>query len=270
MNLGVAVARAPYLMRLDGHAIAPTNFVRRSLQVLLETGAACAGGVLKTVAAPTITGRAIAWAMSSRWGVGDAHFRVGASRREVNTVAFGIYYTAQIRALGGFDEKLERCQDDEFNLRLRLAGGSIVLDPGIVVTYQARDSLTLLRRQYFQYGFWKVRVFAKHRQLSALRAYVPMLLILSTMGGIALFALGAVRLGIGLLPPFSYATFLLGGLVSALRHRLRCSSFVVPFALAAMHLSYGSGMILGVMNLVREQIRSLPRITSTHGTSNEH
>ncbi len=63
--------------------------------------------------------------------------------------------------LGGFDPELVRNQDDEFNYRLRAHGGRILLSPRIRSQYYNRASLRSLWRQYYQYGFYKVRVFTK-------------------------------------------------------------------------------------------------------------
>ena len=65
-----------------------------------------------------------------------------------------------------------RNQDDEFNYRLRAAGGRIWLDPRIRSTYYARSTFRSLWRQYFQYGYWKVRVFQSGKHIVACE-YAP-------------------------------------------------------------------------------------------------
>ena len=95
---------------------------------------------------------------------------------------------------GDFDESLVRNQDDELNLRLRLAGGRIVLDPSIRVRYRPRGSLTKVFRQYYEYGRWKVPVMLKHRRALSSRSLVPVAFVsslavtcdaLSTRSGLA-------------------------------------------------------------------------------------
>ena len=66
-----------------------------------------------------------------------------------------------------------RNQDDEFNLRLRLAGGRIVLDPTIRVFYTPRGSLRAVFRQYYEYGRWKPAVMRKHGRPTSARSLVP-------------------------------------------------------------------------------------------------
>jgi GT2 family glycosyltransferase len=148
--------------------------------------------------------------------------------------------------VGTFDEELVRNQDDEFNYRLRAAGGRIWLDPDIRSTYYARSTLRSLSRQYYQYGYWKVRVFQKVPGSAQPRQWVPPLFVLAVVGGILAVLLlpwlGTLYLG-------GLALYMLANLaVSALiasrtswRHLLR-----LPVAFATLHLAYGLGFWAGL------------------------
>src|SRR5262245_41982451 len=119
MNIGIAAARGEVIARVDGHAIVPPEFLRRTIDSLQRRpDVDCVSGALVTIGR-TQTGRAIAAAMSSSAGVGSARFRTGA-RQEclVDTVAFPVYRRRTLERIGPFDEELVRNQDDELNLRL--------------------------------------------------------------------------------------------------------------------------------------------------------
>jgi hypothetical protein len=60
--------------------------------------------------------------------------------------------------LGGFNAALACNEDDEFNARVRAAGGLVWYDPGVEVAYRPRETLDGLYRQHFRYGRWKVAV----------------------------------------------------------------------------------------------------------------
>ena len=62
--------------------------------------------------------------------------------------------------IGLFNEKLERTQDMEFNLRLRRAGGKILLAPDIESCYYARATLKSFWRHNWVNGVWAVLPFA--------------------------------------------------------------------------------------------------------------
>jgi GT2 family glycosyltransferase len=132
-------------------------------------------------------GMAIALAMSSKCGVGNSRFRTSSVEGFVDTVAFGAYKRKVFDKVGFFDEELIRNQDDEFNYRLRKYGGKIYLTPRITSWYYPRSSYKKLWKQYYGYGFWKVRVLQKHLRMMQPRQFVPGLFVL---GLFALFLAG--------------------------------------------------------------------------------
>ena len=83
--------------------------------------------------------------------------------------------------VGLFDERFVRNQDDELNVRIRRAGGRVVLDPSIRVLYRPRGSLRGVSRQYYDYGRWKVPVMRKHRQVLSPRSLTPLAFVVATV-----------------------------------------------------------------------------------------
>ena len=104
----------------------------------------------------------------------------------VETVAFPAYRRATLQRLGPFDEELVRNQDDEYNYRLLKSGGRILLSPDIRSRYYSRGSLRSLWRQYYQYGYWKVRVMQKHPRQMRSRQFVPPAFVAGLAGSAAL------------------------------------------------------------------------------------
>lgn len=103
-------------------------------------------------------GKAVALATSTPFGVGGARFHYSDQEEWVDTVYMGAWPRRVFEKIGLFDEELVRDQDDEFNCRLRRQGGRILLSPAIRSEYIVRSSPRALWQQYFQYGYWKVRV----------------------------------------------------------------------------------------------------------------
>jgi GT2 family glycosyltransferase len=246
MNVGLAAARGEILARVDGHALVPPDFLARTVDALRRRpDVGCVSGALDT-RGRTPTGCAIAAAMSSSAGVGPARFRTGAAdERLVDTVAFPVYRRALLDRLGAFDEELVRNQDDELNLRLTRGGGHILLLPDLRIVYFCQSTLRGLWRQYFQYGFWKVRVIQKHGRPASWRHLVP---------GALVAALGAAALAgtVPLLRPAAaavaavYAGFI--GLASvrlAWRHGPRLAPRIAA-ALVTLHVAYGAGFWRGL------------------------
>ncbi len=171
MNLGIAAASGSVIVRMDAHVEYPSDYISSLVALLEKSGADNVGGVCQTLPGDgTIMARAVALGMSHPLGVGNSHFRIGASQdRWVDTVPFGCYRREVFQRIGLFDEDLVRNQDDELNLRLIKHGGRILLSPRIVCKYFARESLAKLWRMYYQYGYFKPLVVRKIGGVMTLR-----------------------------------------------------------------------------------------------------
>lgn len=179
LNACIRRATGDLIIRLDCHSRYPPDYLRRCALAAAETGAWNVGGLV-VPEGRTPTERAVACAMESPFG-GVTWTREAStpSRVDVDTVMLGAFRPHAFRAAGLFDESLVRNQDDEFNLRLRRAGGRIVLDPAIRLRYIPRGSLGAVARQYYEYGLWKVPVMRKHRQVVSARSMAPIAFLLS-------------------------------------------------------------------------------------------
>jgi GT2 family glycosyltransferase len=174
-------------------------------------------------------------------------------RHDVDTVPYGAFRPRAFELAGLFDESLVRNQDDEFNFRLRRAGGRIVLDPSIRIFYTPRGSFRRLFRQYFEYGLWKPAVMRKHGSVVSLRSLVPVLFLASLVVLALVAPFNHLAL---LLLEIEVEVYLLGALVfgilalRAKHERLR----MLPPVLAAFvtfHVAYGLGMAAGWLRRVR-------------------
>jgi glycosyltransferase involved in cell wall biosynthesis len=248
LNRCIAEATGQLIVRMDCHSTYPPDYVRRCLQAAAETGAWNVGGVVEP-RGRTPMERAVAAAMDSPFGgIGWTRHAGGGRRVDVDTVTFGAFRPEAFRTAGGFDESLVRGQDDELNLRLRRAGGRIVLDPAIRVRYTPRGSLRAVLRQYHGYGRWKVAVMVKHRRVLSARSLAPLALV---AGGGGLGALAPARRGARVLLAGGagmYAALALGFAAAATRRRgepqlLARTALVFP----AFHVGYGLGMVDGAV-----------------------
>jgi succinoglycan biosynthesis protein ExoA len=245
LNIGLAEARGEVIVRVDGHASVATDFISRSVDALYDTRADCVGGVIESVG-DSPTGDAIALAMSSRFGVGGASFRIG-GEGPADTVAFGAYRRDVFDRIGGFAEDIDKGEDDELNYRLLDAGGVIMLVPGIRATYTVRGDLRALWRQYFGYGRAKPNVLHRHPRQIRARQLVPAAFVgaLGTFGMLALFGrAGPLR---RLLAVYTLAATI-ASLALVPRHGIRRTA-LLPAVFACMHLAYGLGFLAGGLGL---------------------
>ena len=237
LNLAIAASENPVIVRVDGHAKIPNNYLSLAVTILQESGAVNVGGVM---AAEGVTKFeiAVSRAMRSALGVGASRFHTGGRAGEVDTVYLGAFRREAINAIGGFDERYTRAQDWELNHRLRKNGGKIYFDPRLQVTYRPRPNLSKLAKQYFQYGRWRRVVSRSHPGTVNLRYLAPPFALLGT---IASLLFGLLLHPIFYLPAAVYSLFLL---ISALLIAKTLREFILLLAIIpTMHFAWGAGFV---------------------------
>jgi GT2 family glycosyltransferase len=133
--------------------------------------------------------------------MGIGNFRTLNESGFTDTVTSPMYPYWVFDKIGFFDEELIRNQDDDFNYRIKKAGGKIFFDNELSLKYYVRGSYKSLSRQFFQYGYWKVFVNKKHKAVTTLRQVVPpffvlyiFLWLISLFGGKYIFILSSIPL----------------------------------------------------------------------------
>ena len=247
MNRAYKVAKGDVIIRVDGHCEIATDYVSNCLKYLHEADAAGVGGPMQTIGETPLS-ETIAVAMSSVFGVGNSFFRTMQGKTMyVDSVPFPAYTREIIAKVGFYDEEMVRNQDDEYNYRIREAGGKLLLAADVQSKYYSRGSIKKLWKQYFQYGYWKVRVLQKHPRQMSLRQFVPPAFVASLI----------VSLIFALLIPIFWFIFagitgvylfsnLLASILSAANKDWQ-HLFLLPIVFAILHISYGLGFLVGLV-----------------------
>ena len=244
-NRALARARGEVIVRVDGHTIVPPDYVRNCVAALRASGADNVGGRIEHSGDGT-AGRAIARARGSRFAGGS---RFNYSRREewVETVFLGTWPRRVFEWIGAFDEEQVRNQDDEFNYRLRSRGGQILLVPRIVSVCYTRNTFRALWRQYFQYGYWKVRVMQKHPRQMRPRQFVPPAFVSSLLVSLVAAPIWAPAAWLFGLAAASYAAVNLAVSLWSARGERWSVRLLVPAAYAVLHVAWGTGFLVGLV-----------------------
>jgi len=237
LNLAVAASNHPIVIRVDGHAKIPQNYLTLAVEILEETGAVNVGGVMAAEGVSNFE-KAVARAMRSPLGVGSSRFHTGGAAGEVDTVYLGAFKREAINQAGGFDERYTRAQDWELNHRLRKNGGLIYFDPRLQVTYRPRPNLRKLAKQYFQYGTWRRVVSRSHSGTINLRYLAPPVTLL---GCVISLITGSLIHPILYLPLAVYGLFVAvsAALISRSARELISLLAIIP----TMHFAWGAGFI---------------------------
>jgi glycosyltransferase involved in cell wall biosynthesis len=256
MNIGIKRATGDIIIRLDAHALYPTNYFSKLVEGLHKYHADNVGAQCRTLPAnQSDTAIAIAQALSSSFGVGNSMFRIGVTEDvETDTVPFGCFRREIFEEVGLYDTELIRNQDDELNARIINSGGKIVLLAGTTFDYYARDSFAKLFKMYYQYGLYKPLVNKKLGSPATLRQFIPPLFVVGLVLGAVLGILLPI---IGIIYGIAIMLYLIAGMTigvkQARKHQLLSLIFAMPFTFFILHLSYGIGYIHGILKVLLKQ-----------------
>ena len=244
LNAALTASVGSIIVRVDGHAQIPQNYISIAVNLLHQTGAVNVGGMM---AAQGITQfeKSVAGAMRSPLGVGASRFHTGGEAGEVDTVYLGVFQKAALIEIGGFDERFTRAQDWELNFRLRAAGGKIYFDPRLEVTYRPRSTVRALAKQYFEYGRWRRVVSRRHKGTINYRYLAPPIALL---GFLASVIAGAIIHPILLLPAAIYLLFVAGAAIAIAKTLMQYIYLLA--VIPTMHFAWGAGFITSPKSLV--------------------
>jgi len=252
MNIGIEQARGEFIMRLDAHSLYPLDYLRQCYATARRSNADNVGGLVITEPGGHSYSAALVQALTThRFGVGDSGFRTGASEGQADTVPFGFFRRDIFQRVGGFDERLVRSQDYEFNRRIIRHNGVVWLNPAIQVRYYNQPSLiAFYRKQMFREGPYNAYLWYVAPYAFAPRHSVT-----------AVFAAGVI-VGAGLAPVSRWLTAVYFGTLAlyvllavasavqqARRYRQLWHVFALPCCFFAFHFLHGLGVLSGLIRL---------------------
>jgi glycosyltransferase involved in cell wall biosynthesis len=245
MNLGIKASNGEIIVIFGAHAYMDKDYIKICVEKLKNKDIVCVGGRIINISENSMA-EAISFSMGSPFGVGNALFRFSEKEQLVDTVAFGAYRRSIFDEIGYFDEEFVRNQDDELNFRISKSGNKMLLAPDIISHYYTRGSFGKLWTQYFQYGFWKVRVIQKHKKPAAIRHLIPLIFVVS-------LTLGALVSPFSKVARYLFLTEILLYLSGAIIFSLKASKGQIKYvprmivAFLILHLSYGIGFLEGLV-----------------------
>ncbi len=248
LNIGIKESKGDILVIVGGHSEINEHFIRSAVTKLnCYKDVWGVGGPIKTIG-ETFSSRAISLAMSSIFGVGNSAFRTLQNKEcFVDTIPFPAYHRFVYEKIGLYDETLVRNQDDEFNLRIIEQGKKLLLSPTMESAYFSRLTIVGLLKQYFQYGFYKVRVIQKHPKIFRIRHFVPGIFVFCLLCSPFLFFIPYGRL-LSYSLYFSYIfSNLFFSFYTCLKNKF-WGLFHLSLAFLCLHLGYGSGFICGLIH----------------------
>lgn len=242
LNEAIRQSKHAIIVRVDAHSEPAKNYLTRGIEILLETKADLLGGIMDARGKSSFQ-KAVAWAYTSRFGVGGAAYHVGGQAGEAESAYLGIFQKSALERVGGYNEQIIRGEDWELAQRIKATGGLVWFSPELTVTYWPRGRVSRLIKQFYSTGVWRGELTRRNFATASKRYFAPPLAVAAILGGLVALPFGVT---LGLLP---LAGYLLGvSFLAVTASRLSVKSRIgVMVALPVMHLSWGFGFWVGLI-----------------------
>ena len=242
LNEAIRQAKHEYIVRVDAHSEPEANYMTRGIEILLETGADLLGGIMAARGKSSFQ-KSVAWAYTSRFGVGGAAYHVGGSAGEAESAYLGIFKKSALERVSGYNEEIIRGEDWDLAQRIKQTGGLVWFSPELQVTYWPRGRFGKLVKQFYSTGVWRGELTRRNLATASKRYFAPPLALAAILAGLVFLAFGHV---LGLVPLAGYLLGVTGLAVTAPRLSIK-SRIGVLVALPTMHLSWGYGFWVGLI-----------------------
>ncbi len=253
LNIAVKESKGDIIIRLDSHARYEKDYISKCVYYLNKYHADNVGGTMKTTPANnTLTAKSIALCMSHGFSVGNSYFRKGSAKpRSVDTVFGGCYRREVFNKIGFFNENLKRSQDLDFNIRLKKAGGKIILVPDMVSYYYPKATFKDFLKHNFEDGQWAILPLRFTKNLFSARHYVPLFFVsLIIFLFVASFFWYTMFFYFSLILGFYFLIILLNSFIITFKERDIRYLFSMPIAFIIRHFCYGFGSLVGIIKLL--------------------
>ncbi|HIM82826.1 MAG TPA: glycosyltransferase, partial [Nitrososphaerales archaeon] len=245
LNIGIKESKGDFIIRADAHAIYDKNYITSTIH-LLHKGVYENVGPVQISIGNTLIEKAIAKAMNSKIGMGNAKYRL--DKRgvfEVKSVWLGAWKKETLIKINGFDENLPISEDFDLNYRLRKSGGKIAASNSIKAMYIVRKSLSGLFKQFYKYGFWKMKFLMKYPKEFQPRWMAPPVFVFSLLLSILLSQLISWVIFIPIFYLFLLFLTTLYFLVTANSIKDFLCSAILFLIFPVIHIAWGIGFLIG-------------------------
>ena len=242
MNKCINLASHDYIVRVDAHSELTDDYIRRGIEILLAVGADELGGIMDAKGRSAFQ-KAVAWAYTSRFGVGGASYHVGGAAGEAESAYMGIFKKSALKRVNGYDESIVRGEDWNLAQRIKASGGLVWFTPELRVTYWPRGRFDRLVKQFWSTGVWRGDLTRRDIRGASIRYFAPPVLVVTLLAGLVYLAFGNL---LGIVPLAGYLAAVAGLAVVSGGLSLK-SRVALMIALPTIHLSWGAGFIFGLL-----------------------
>lgn len=252
-NIGLKVSNGDYVLWLGAHSVYPKDYLKIAYETINTTKAEYVGGVLNTLPFNSSYKAQIVQALTVHpFGVGNSRFRIGANEGQADTASYGIFNRKVFEKIGYFDERLIRAQDYEFNQRIINNGGTVWLNPKLVVDYYNQPKLfAFLKKQFFKEAPYNAYMWYLAPYTFSYRHAITGVFAMGVIGGVILSGLITMVKWIFLsVMGFYFFLSIVSSTQQAIRYKKPFHIITLPISFFLYHFSHGLGLLIGIIKLL--------------------
>ena len=248
-NVAIAASKGDILLRVDAHASIPKDFVYKNVLCLQGGEKVCGGYRPNIIDGATPWKTTLLMAETSMFGSSAASYRRDGKKRYVDSIFHGAYRREVFDAVGPYNERLTRTEDNEMHYRIRKAGFHICFDPQIISYEHTRSSLSKMLRQKYLNGMWIGLTAGVCPKCLSMFHFVPFAFVLAILLTTILACFHISILAIILWCLYWLTAVFMAVLAIIQSKTFHPTYLLLPFLFFLLHLSYGVGTLTGIIKL---------------------
>lgn len=249
-NKGAEKAKGEILCFLDDDAKIEKNILKKANELFNKYNLDILGGPQLTPNDDKYFAKTSGYAMADFFGTSFMSNRYKKGKLNLNanendlTSAICFVKRDVFKKLRGFNLDLFPGEDPEFFYRAKKEGYKIAYSPEIFIYHRRRPTLISLLKQFYNYGFTRVK---KERALGNRINFLYLLPSFFLIYLILVIPLSFLN-NLFIVPLIIYiALILISSLKQAIIFKDLKSIFILPFIYPLIHLSYGYGLLKGLI-----------------------
>lgn len=248
-NVALEKATGDIILRVDAHSSIPENFIANNVKHI-DNGEKIVGGHrISIIDEKSSWQKVLLTAEKSLFGSGIAAYRRTEEEKYVSTLAHAAYSKEVFNAVGKYDERLARTEDNEIHYRMREKGYKFYFNPEIISYHHARNEFKKMCRQKYLNGYWIGLTMGISPKCFSIYHFAPLMFVIAIIISLLLAIIGKIILPLIVLAALYSAVVLLISLIEIIRNKFMIQMFTLPFILFSLHISYGVGTLVGLIKL---------------------
>ena len=258
LNLCLKNYTGDAIVRVDAHSSIAPDFLEETVACLCGTHTGepeniCGG--MRPNYPPDESGKSMLLlaAERSKFGASAATYRNASEHCYVDSIFHAAYRREVIDAVGEFDARLWRTEDNDYNGRAIKKGYRICYEPRIKSGQLIRSTLSAMLSQKYQNGYWIGYTLGINPSCVGIFHFVPAAFLTALIGSFV-FSLFGIHIFSFLLLSAYTLTNVLFSLNEIIDSKKRPPHLLLlPVVFFLMHICYGAGTFVGFTKMLKDK-----------------